>query len=157
MKYAIVFFISFLLTSCGSSYLANKVERNFKGDWVLESVSFPDSSGFFDVELYDVADVNCFQNSIWKFIPNNSTGEFTLDGNDCTKSKQKFTWYVDAKTAKDTYPEMLFKVTTGQKAKNVNEGVRIRIKSLLADEMVWEQMAMFKGKEIKVEMRFSKS
>lgn len=156
MKYTFTIIMAFLLTSCGSAYLANKVESQFKGDWVLESVSFPDSSGFFDVEFYGVADINCFQNSIWKFIPNNSTGEFTLDGNNCPKARQKFTWYVDSATAKNTYPEILLKVTTGQKAKNVDRGTRIRIKSLLEDRMVWEQSTMFNDEEITIEMIFSK-
>lgn len=156
MKYTLIIISAFILTSCGPAYLANKVERNFKGDWTLESVNFPDSSGFFDVELYNVADINCFQNSIWKFVPNNSTGEFTLDGNDCTNVKQKFTWYVDSSTAKNFNPEMLLKVITGQKARNVDQGTRIKIKSLLADQMIWEQNAMFNGEEIKIEMIFTK-
>lgn len=156
MKYTFVLIISMLLTSCGSAYVANKVEREFKGDWVLESVTFPDSSGFFDVELFEVADISCFQNSIWKFVPNNSTGEFTLDGDSCAKTKNRLTWYVDSETAKNTYPEVLMKVTTGQKAKDVSRGTRIRIKSLLENEMVWEQKTKFNNKEIKVEMTFTK-
>jgi hypothetical protein len=156
MKYTIVIFLSFLLTSCGSAYVANQVEKQFKGEWVLEEVSFPDSSGFFDVELLDVAEVNCFQNSIWEFIPNNSTGEFVLDGNACSKTENRFTWYIDPLTAKDAYPEVLMKVTTGQKAKEVTTGTRLRIKSLLDNQMIWEQNAKFDGKEIKIEMKFSK-
>lgn len=156
MKYALTAVVAFLLTSCGPAYLANQVEKDLKGEWTLESVSFPDSSGFFDVELYNLADVSCFQNSIWKFIPNNSTGEFTLDGDGCTKSMQRFTWYVDGATAKNFNPEMLLKITTGQKARNVESGTRIRIKSLLANQMVWEQNAMFMGEDIKIEMTFSK-
>lgn len=156
MKYTFIIMLSLVLTSCGPAYLANKVEKNFKGDWNLESVTFPDSSGFFDVELYNVADVNCFKNSLWKFVPNNSTGEFTLVEDSCTQEKQKFTWYIDSETAKNTYPEILMKVTTGEKARRVNQGTRIRIKSLLADEMIWEQSAIFNGEEIKIQMTFSK-
>jgi len=156
MKYAIVIFLSFLLTSCGSAYQANQVEKQFKGEWVLEEVSFPDASGFFDVELLNVADVNCFENSIWEFIPNNSTGQFVLDGNACSKTENRFTWYIDPLTAKDAYPEMLIKITTGQKAKEVTTGKRLRIKSLLDNQMIWEQSARFDDKEIKIEMKFSK-
>lgn len=156
MRYCLVLIVAILFSSCGSSYLANKIEREFKGDWVLESVTFPDSSGFFDVELFEVADISCFQNSIWKFVPNNSTGEFTLDGDSCAKTKNRLTWYVDSETAKNTYPEVLMKVTTGQKAKDVSQGTRIRIKSLLENEMVWEQKTKFNNKEIKVEMTFTK-
>lgn len=142
--------------SCGSAHVANKVEKEFKGEWTLESVSFPDSSGFFDVDLFDVADVNCFENSMWKFIPNNSSGDFTLDGSTCSKTQNQFTWYVDPETAENTYPEVLMKITTGHKAKNVNTGSRIRILSLVEDEMIWEQITMFEGKEITIEMQFSK-
>lgn len=156
MKYVLLLFLTFSLMSCGAAYQANQVEKNLKGDWVLESVTFPDSSGFFEVELFYLADVKCFENSIWKFIPNNSSGEFTLDGNDCIKTEQEFKWYIDAATAESAYPELLFKITTGQKPKNVNQGTRIKIKSLLEDQMIWEQNAMFKGKAIKIEMIFSK-
>ena len=156
MKYTLVIVIAFLVTSCGPAYIANKKEKNLKGKWVLESISYPNSSGLFNVEILDVAEVSCFENSIWNFIPNNSSGKFTLDGNDCLKTQQEFTWYIDSQTARSINPEMLLKVTTGRKPKNVERGTRIKIKSLLANSMVWEQTAMFKGKQIQIEMKFSK-
>jgi hypothetical protein len=156
MKYPLILLLSLLLTSCGSTYIANKVEKNFKGEWNLEDISFPGSSGFFDVELYNVANVNCFQNSLWKFVSNNNTGEFTLENEACTDETQKFTWYIDPKTVENTFPEILFKVTTGEKARRVNTGTRIVIKSLLSDEMIWEQTASLNGKDITIQLTFSK-
>jgi hypothetical protein len=156
MKYAFIFLLAFGLSSCGSAYKANKVERVFKGEWNLTAIAFPGSSGFFDVELFNTAQINCFENSIWEFIPNNSTGQFVMDGNNCSKSEQRFTWYVDPQTAEDLVPEVLMKITTGQKAKDVNTGSRVKIKSLLENQMVWEQNTMFQGKEIKIELTFSK-
>lgn len=156
MKYTLILIVAFLLTSCGASYQANQVEKEFKGDWILESVTYPDSSGLFDVELFNVAEASCFDNSTWKFVPNNSTGSFILDGDDCSKTEQQFTWYIDKATAQNINPEMLLKVTTGQKARKVDTGTRIKIKSLLADQMIWEQSVMFNGKQIKIQMTFSK-
>lgn len=156
MKYTLTIIVAFLLTSCGASYQANKVEKSFKGEWNLESISYPDSSGLFDVELFNTSNVSCFENSVWKFIPNNSTGSFILDGNNCTKTEQEFIWYLDKATAQNLNPEMLLKVTTGQKARKVDTGTRIKIKTLLANQMVWEQNAMFKGNQIKIQMTFSK-
>ncbi|WP_019038095.1 lipocalin family protein [Psychroflexus tropicus] len=156
MKYIYLFLSSLILTSCGSAYIANQVEKEFKGEWVLESVAYPNSSGFFDVELYDLADVNCFENSTWEFIPNNSTGKFILDGNACAKTENRFTWYIDPLTAKDAYPEVLMKITNGKKAKNVSTGTRIKITNLIGNKMTWEQNTMFKGEQITIEMNFTK-
>ena len=156
MKYIFIFMLSLVLSSCGASYQANKIEKDFKGDWTLESVTFPDSSGFFDVQLFDVADVGCFENSEWNFIPNNSSGKFKLDGNACDTTEQKFTWYIDSETVENINPEFLFKVTTGQKAKNVNQGTRLEIKSLSDERMVWEQITTFNGSAIRVQMTFLK-
>lgn len=156
MKYILPIIVTFLITSCGPSYVANQVEKDFKGDWVLESISYPNSSGLFDVEILDIASVSCFENSVWSFIPNNSSGSFILDGNDCSKTEQQFTWYIDKATAQNLNSEMLLKVTTGQKARKVDTGTRIKIKSLLADHMVWEQNAMFRGEQIKIQMTFTK-
>lgn len=156
MKYGIITIVAFLFISCGPAYKANKAEKNFKGEWILKSVSFPNSSGFFDVELFDVANTTCFENSVWNFVPNNSTGNFILDGNNCSKTEQEFVWYVDKTTVQNINKEILFKITTGRKAKAVDRGVRIKIKSLLANRMVWEQTVMFKGKQINIEISFSK-
>ncbi|NEV93180.1 hypothetical protein G3567_03335 [Psychroflexus sp. YR1-1] len=156
MKYILTIVIAFLITSCGPAYVANQVEKDFKGDWVLESISYPDASGLFEVELFNLASVSCFENSVWEFIPNNSTGNFVLDGNNCSKTQEEFTWYVDKTTAESFNPEMLLKITTGQKARKVDQGSRIRIISLLENQMVWEENAMFKGEEITIEMTFTK-
>lgn len=156
MKYVVFIVFAAVLTSCGAAYDANQAEKGLKGNWVLEYVSFPDSSGFFDVKLFNLADVACFENSQWRFIPNNSSGTFTLDGNNCDKTEQQFTWYIDSETANSPNPELLLKLTTGQKARTVNQGSRIKIKSLLAERMVWEENVMFKGNAIQLQMTFIK-
>jgi hypothetical protein len=51
---------------------------------------------------------------------------------------------------------MLFKITTNQKAKTVDEGSRVSIKSLLEDQMVWQQKVTLENKEVIIEMTFSK-
>ena len=156
MKYITIIALSLLLTSCGSAYLANKVERQLKGDWVLEEVSFPNSSGFFDTTIFDLADVTCFENSQWSFVSNNATGDFILDGNACDKQEQNFVWYIDKQTVESSTPEMLFKITTNKKAKAVDKGSRVSIKSLLEDQMVWQQKVTLENKEVIIEMIFSK-
>jgi hypothetical protein len=156
MKYITIIALSLLLTSCGSAYLANKVEKQLKGDWVLEEVSFPNSSGFFDATIFDLAEVSCFENSLWSFVPNNATGDFILDGNACDKQEQDFVWYIDKQSAESSTPELLFKITTNQKAKAVDKGSRVSIKSMLEDQMVWQQKVNLENKEVIIEMTFSK-
>lgn len=155
MKHFLIITIAFLVASCGASYQANQLEKSFKGNWTLESISYPEASGFFDVELFRVANASCFENSVWNFISNNSSGNFTLDGSVCDKSTNQFTWYIDLNTVENIEPELLLKITTGHKARKVNTGSRIKIKSLSDTEMVWEQNAIFNGKEIKIELTFS--
>jgi len=79
-----------------------------------------------------------------------------LDGNACDKQEQNFVWYIDKQTVESSTPEMLFKITTNQKAKAVDEGSRVSIKSLLEDQMVWQQKVTLENKEVIIEMTFVK-
>jgi hypothetical protein len=65
-------------------------------------------------------------------------------------------WYIDKQTVESSTPEMLFKITTNQKAKAVDEGSRVSIKSLLEDQMVWQQKVTLENKEVIIEMTFVK-
>ncbi|WP_127845445.1 lipocalin family protein [Psychroflexus aestuariivivens] len=156
MKKILLVFVAFSLMSCGSGYLANKMEREFKGDWVLTEVSFPNSSGFFDVSLFNLGEVSCFENSEWSFVSNNNTGEFQLFGNDCIRETQEFAWSIDPTTIESNVQEMVFKITTDQNARKVTQGSRIRIKSLLANTMIWEQSVNFEGDPINIQMEFKR-
>lgn len=156
MKKIALILVVFSLMSCGSGHLASKMERELKGDWVLTEVSFPDSSGFFDVSLFNLGEVNCFENSEWSFVSNNNTGEFQLYGNDCLTETQEFVWSLDPATVESSVQELLFKITTDQNARKVSQGSRIRIKSLLANTMVWEQSVSFEGESIRIQMEFKR-
>ncbi|MFN2261796.1 MAG: hypothetical protein ABR595_07010 [Psychroflexus sp.] len=156
MKKILLVLVTFTLISCGSGHLANKMEREFKGDWTLTEVSFPDSSGFFDVSLFNLGEVSCFENSEWSFVSNNNTGEFQLYGDDCLKQTQEFSWSIDPMSVENSIQEMLFKITTDQNARKVSQGSRIRIKSLLANTMIWEQSLNFEGESISIQMEFKR-
>jgi len=79
-----------------------------------------------------------------------------LDGNACDKQEQDFVWYIDKQSAESSTPELLFKITTNQKAKAVDKGSRVSIKSMLEDQMVWQQKVNLENKEVIIEMTFSK-
>jgi len=66
--------VSLLLFACGTTKIERQSERTFKGNWTLNSITYPNSTGFVDVTLFQDASAKCFRNSQWNFISNNNQG-----------------------------------------------------------------------------------
>mgnify|MGYP005840169711 CR=1 FL=1 len=119
--------LSVLFFSCKTNIatkLDNKTEANMKGNWVIESVSYPGSE-YIKVNSFDLADSQCFVGSAWKLVSNNNKGEIALTKMGCPAFASPLTWFVNKEG------NFVMKVlNAGEKAKKVKEGYVLRIANL---------------------------
>lgn len=159
MKKAILATVVILvLAACGTTKIERQATRTFKGEWTLNNITYPGSSGFVDVILFEDSPTNCFRNSTWKFVPNNNKGVYTIYGNKCSEGLRNFVWSVqeiDANTG--LYDFLLKPVAEGENARKTSKGFRLSLKRLTDTDMVWEQTVSFEGKPFTIRFNFSKS
>lgn len=90
-------FSVFLLVSCGGSANLGKDNKslrgNLDGNWILSEVSYQ-GEGYFKSTLFNDANAKCFQNSEWFFRSNNSTGTYTLAGEECSPGVRYIRWSI---------------------------------------------------------------
>ncbi len=148
--------LMFLTFACKSTQPIRQAEKILKGNWTLTKVSYS-RPGTFNVKLYNDAGANCFEGSIWQFIPNNNTGtyQFTTDG--CDTSVKNIKWTIPLQGAQQTYNFMMKPLTVKKKSIEGNKGFRTTLESLDGSQMVWSQKLEFEGKPFKITMNFVKS
>ncbi len=131
--------LSIILNACSSSKNTTQTvsERNLKGTWILNNVSYDTSTGNekLKITLFEDADINCFDSSIW-VLPYNSYGSYTIAGNgvDCNSGERKMIWSVI-----NTNGETIFqfkKLDDGAKARDVAEGYKMKVVSLVNDNLL---------------------
>ena len=77
--------ILFLISCSPTQKTIISAKKTLKGNWSLNNISY-DRSGVFDVTLYNDASATCFTGSIWKFIPNNNTGTYQINSDQCVST-----------------------------------------------------------------------
>lgn len=147
-----------VMMACGTTKIERQAQQTFKGDWNLNSITYPQNSGFVDVTLFDDASRNCFENSEWHFISNNNKGYYQLFKEDCSPGKRTFRWDVQETSPKSGIFDFTLKpVSEGQNARKTSKGYRLNLVSLNQSQMVWEQTVSYDGKPFVIRMNFSKN
>ncbi len=146
--------LSLLLFSCGASKQIKEGENSFSGNWKLLSVDYPDSSGFFDVTLFEVASANCFEGSEWNFVANNNRGSVQILDNECNIPEQNIVWSLDDSSRPYYDLDVLIKMASDEKASRQKRGSRMQLKQILENTMVWDLNVDFQGKPMIVELNF---
>ncbi|MCF4101594.1 lipocalin family protein [Gillisia sp. M10.2A] len=146
-----------LIVSCGPSKVATEARKTFKGDWSLNSVTYPQSTGTFNVTLFNDASADCFKGSNWSFVSNNNTGFYTVQGANCSAGKRNFVWSIDEEnTPVGTFDFLLKPTDEKHKSTTGNQGFRINLVSLTETTMIWEQTVTLEGKPFVIRMNFTK-
>jgi hypothetical protein len=120
-KVILLFALAVVFGSCKSTSATNtkvdsKSHTAIKGNWIINSVSYPGSE-VIKVNSFNLADSKCFEGSTWKFVSNNDTGTMTLNAADCPQFSSPIKWFVN----KDG--QFVLKVlNAGEKAKKVRDG-----------------------------------
>lgn len=122
-----------------------------KGDWQIVSVDYDKS---YKIKPFDEgADAQCFVGSQWKFIPNNYTGSYTLNGGvDCPSVTQPIKFEV-----KSGNTFLFKKVATGTKAKQNILGYTLNVVNQTENQLSLEQNVPFDGENIRVVYNFVKT
>lgn len=158
-KYLLILVTALLVVSCGPSKTAIEARKTFKGDWVLNNITYPSNTGDFNVTLFNEASANCFQGSMWSFVSNNNTGTYTLQGPNCTAAGERyFNWSIDEEnTARAGGYDFLLKPTDERNRSTTgNQGFRINLVELSETSMTWEQTVTLEGSPFVIRMNFTK-
>lgn len=157
-KLLFVIMATFLVASCGPTKQATEARKTFKGDWVLNSITYPNNPGNFNVTLFNEASASCFQGSAWSFVSNNNTGTYTLQGPACSNAGERyFNWSIDEEnTAAGTFDFLLKPTDDRNRSTTGNQGFRINLTQLSETSMTWEQTVTLEGKPFMIRMNFTK-
>lgn len=148
--------LSVLFVSCSTTKIERQSMRTLDGNWSLSDISYPGSSGFVDVTLFNTAQMNCFQNSSWNFVSNNNTGNFVLYGADCPSGEQEFAWNIET-TENNTYNFTLKPLTKGVNPQKIRQGYRMEITQLNDFNMTIQQTVNYNGEPFVIQMNFIKN
>lgn len=156
-KLLFIFATVLLVVSCGPTKVATEARKTFKGDWVLNNVTYPNNTGIYNVTLFNDASATCFKGSTWSFVSNNNTGTYTTQGVDCTAGERYFRWSIDEENTPDGMFDFLLKPTdSNYKSTTGDQGFRLNLVSLTETTMVWQQTVTLEGKPFVIRMNFTK-
>lgn len=143
-----------MLTSCVANKVLKSTEKQLNGNWQLSDVSFPGSSGFFDVTLFQTEASNCFLNSNWSFVANNNRGKVSFEYSQCNVALQNMVWSVTP--AINGEFDVLIKLAEDEKASKKKIGSRWKLANFDANTMKWTTQVNFQNKTITILLNFEK-
>ncbi|MBT8317851.1 MAG: lipocalin [Lutibacter sp.] len=156
MKKSILIFITiFTLISCGTPKTVIQSKKVIKGYWALNEVTYSET-GNFDVTLLNDAMATCFKESTWRFIPNNATGNYTINNQECEVGERYFIFTIQEIDPTTGLYDFLLKPTNIKNKSSDNKGFRLNLTQLSETSMQWQQTVMLEGKPFKINMNFSK-
>ena len=120
----ILIFISAIafIASCSSSKNATNLKPtngNLAGTWTISDIAVDAPAGFQVTNVFDEAPYQDFKGSTWDLI-RNGKGNFTLTNG----TKEDIYWSI---YGKGDDAQFQFKKLNGEKAKNVEEGYRLKL------------------------------
>ncbi|GGD93487.1 lipocalin family protein [Planktosalinus lacus] len=154
-KVVLLLTVSALLLSCATPQTVRDSKKVMKGEWVLNSVTH-NESGTYEISLFNDVSRDCFEGSVWRFIPNNNTGTYAIESAGCTVGERNFIFTIQEIDTASGYYDFLLKPTDERGRSETNQGFRVRLSQLSENIMVWEQSLMVDGKPFKLYMNFSK-
>lgn len=154
-KILILALITVTAFSCGTPKTVQQSKKVIKGYWSLDNITY-DSSGTFNVTLFNDSSVECFEGSSWRFIPNNNTGNYTIDNSSCPTGERKFIFTIQEIDSSTGLYDFLLKPTNAKGKSDTDSGFRLRLAQLDEYSMRWEQTVNLDGKPFKINMNFSK-
>ncbi|MDP2089571.1 MAG: lipocalin family protein [Flavobacteriaceae bacterium] len=156
-KIAVFIILASIAFSCGTPKTVIQSKKVIKGSWTLEPISFS-QPGTFDVALFNDASKECFAGSVWRFIPNNNTGTYTINEANCNATGNRYFIFTIQQINADTgLYDFLLKPTNAKGKSKDNAGFRLQLTQLTETTMRWEQTVLLNGKPFIIYMNFSKT
>ncbi|QFZ54154.1 lipocalin [Oceanihabitans sp. IOP_32] len=155
MKRIILFLFTVSLMSCGVSKTVKESKKVIKGNWVLSSIDYS-QAGTYNVTLLNDASKACFEYSKWQFIPNNSTGTYTLTNGSCSDEVRHFIFTIQEIDESTGLYDFLLKPTNPKGKSETNQGFRFKLAALSDVAMQWQQTVSLNGTPFVITMNFTK-
>lgn len=143
------------LLSCGGTKTVRVSKKVMKGDWTLSSINY-NQPGTFKVKLLNDASKECFEGSTWQFIPNNNTGNYTVNNTNCSTGMRYFIFTIQEIDESTGLYDFLLKPTNEKKKSETNSGFRLQLTQLSDTDMQWQQTVSIEGKPFTINMNFTK-
>lgn len=154
-KILILALIAVTAISCGTPKTVQESRKVIKGYWTLDNITY-DSSGTFNVSLFNDTSAECFEGSNWRFIPNNNTGNYNIDNPNCPTGQRDFIFTIQEIDPTSGLYDFLLKPTNAKGKSETDVGFRLRLAQLNENSMRWEQTVSLDGKPFKINMNFTK-
>jgi hypothetical protein len=156
-KFTAIAILALLIVSCGVSKTVIQSKKVIKGSWSLDTISY-DQDGTYNVTVFNDTSKECFEGSTWKFIPNNNSGVYTINGSGCPTGDRNFIFSIQEMDGDSGLYDFLLKPTIkqGTSSKTETVGFRVNLAQLSDTNMRWEQTVSLDGKPFKINMDFSK-
>ncbi|WP_055434707.1 lipocalin family protein [Lacinutrix algicola] len=155
MKKIILLLVVTTFLSCGGSKVVRQSQKTIKGQWLLNNISYSEA-GNFSVMLLNDASKECFEGSTWSFIPNNNTGIYTINNQNCTTGERNFVFTIQEVDEQTGLYDFLLKPTDAKNKSVTNQGFRLKLAQLSEFDMQWQQTVSVDGKPFTINMNFSK-
>ncbi|SFZ89918.1 Lipocalin-like domain-containing protein [Flaviramulus basaltis] len=155
MKRILLLLLTITIMSCGASKTVRDSKKVIKGDWTLTSIEY-NQGGSYNSILFNDASSDCFEGSTWKFIPNNNTGIYTLNGMDCSLDQRHFIFTIQEIDATTGLYDFLLKPTDEKYNSETNQGFRLSLTALSETSMQWQQAVSVAGSSFTMSMNFIK-
>ena len=155
MKRLLILILAVTFVGCGGTKTVRDSKKVIKGDWSLNSITYSET-GTYNVKMLNDASKECFEGSTWKFIPNNNTGIYTINGEDCPTGERNFVFTIQEVNETTGLYDFLLKPTNEKNRSELNQGFRLNLASLTESAMQWKQTLTVEGKPFTITMNFSK-
>ncbi len=154
-KIVLVVLVTVMAASCSLSKYNKQVRVSVSGSWTITDITF-DQEGIFNAVAFNDVNISCLVGSDWFFNGNNSTGTYTIKGDEkCANGMRYIRWSVLEKS--ETEAQLQFKFTDERK-KDVNPyGYRLDITTLNPETMVLESRVTVDGSPITLIYTFKRT
>ncbi len=145
-----------IAVSCSTPKTVIQSKKVIKGDWTLDNITYSEE-GTFNVTLLNDTSKECFEGSLWHFIPNNNTGNYAINNSDCNTGSRFFRFTIQEVNKDNGLYAFLLKPTNEKyKSDDYNRGFRMNLSELSDATMQWKQTVSVDGKPFTINMNFSK-
>jgi len=155
MKKLLLLFVTISALSCGVSKTIRDSKKVIKGEWTLSKIDYS-AVGTFNVTLLNDVSKECFEGSSWEFVPNNFTGTYIINDNNCGTGMRYFNFSIQEVDEQTGLYDFLLKPTTVKGKSDTNQGFRLKLTALSESNMQWQQTIYKDGKPFIINMNFTK-
>ena len=147
--------MALLVFSCGTPKTVIESRKVIKGDWVIDNIAYSED-GTYNITLFRDTSRECFEGSIWKFVPNNNRGIYTIENEDCPTGDRNYIFDIQEMDPNTGLYDFLLKPTDEKYKSPDNTGFRLRLSQLSENAMQWTQTVSLEGKPFTIYMNFSR-